>query len=231
MILMLRDQFGVDREEVIQRMDEKMKTPTLTGGTMSNNDALFLVQEDLYKEKAPPKEEPMKPDAQVKEAPPPEEKKIEGFMPASTLPVMPTDFKLSEEAAYVADYIRENFDQPADAVRAMIYAEMTKGGGLLTDVAAAKLVQSSFEERSKPAEESTGESVQQSISDALDDAGLDGSMIEAQEDGSLMTKMRGDGKRVFLGDLWGKYTSVLNKLGYYWVKDGARSRWERDQGV
>jgi hypothetical protein len=161
-----------------------------------------------------------------------EGKGIEGFMPASDLPVTPPDFKLSEEAAYVADYIRENFDQPADAVRAMIYAEMAKAAGLLTDVAAAKLVQSRFEESSKPAEEPKDlDIIRDEVSDALNAANLDGSMIEVQDDGSLMTKMRADGKRVFLGDIWGKYSSILEGLGYHWVRDGAKSHWERDKGV
>lgn len=226
MILMLREQFGINREEIIQRMDEKRKTPTLTGGQMSDNDALLLVQEDLYKTKVlvspPTKKEELPP------IPTEEKKTIGEFMPASELPVMPPDFKLSEEAAYVADYIRENFDQPADAVRAMIYAELAKAAGLLTDVAAAKLVQSSFEERSKPAEEPKDlDAARDEVSDALNAANLDGSMIEVQDDGTLRTKMRADGKRVFLGDIWGKYNGVLDGLGYRWVRDGAKSRWEK----
>jgi len=213
MINMLTEQFNISGEEVIRRMNEIARIAP----SSSFDEALLKVQENLYKEK-PAKE------------PPSEEKKIEGFMPASELPVTPPNFKLSEEASYVADYIMTNFDQPIEAVRAMIYAEMAKGGGLLTDVAAAKLVQSQFEERSKPVEEPK-ESAQDEISNALEDADLDGSMIEVQEDGTLMTKMRADGKRVFLGDIWSKYSGVIEKLGYRWVRDGAKSRWEKNSGV
>jgi len=140
-----------------------------------------------------------------------------GFKASSELPVMPPDFKLSEEASWIADYVVENFDQRLETVRSMIYGEMSKAAGLLTDVAAAKLIQGSFEERSKPPEETvTG---RDAVVEALEKAGCDAERVNITEDGEEVQPKK------FLADNWGKYNDTLRELGYTWIKDAKNSRW------
>jgi hypothetical protein len=136
-----------------------------------------------------------------------------GFKSASELPKMPPDFRLEEKAAYTADFIVENFSQPFEAVRAMIYAEMQESH--LSDAEAAAQVQRRFEERSKPPEDN-GDAVY----DALQKAALDGEIVERMENGAYKPKK-------FLSDRWADYNFIMRGLGFEWIRDGSNGRWEK----
>jgi hypothetical protein len=144
--------------------------------------------------------------AKIKEEPAP------GFVNASDVPKVPDDFRLEEEAGFIADYIVENFNTPLETVRALIWREMQRVAGL-RGVDAAKMVQASFEERGKPLE--------LSLSGQMNDAGLDPEKVNiSPEEDKVQPKK-------FLGDLWGGYNDFLAASGFHWIRDSRDSRWER----
>jgi hypothetical protein len=148
------------------------------------------------------------------------------FVNAAELPKVPDDFRYSEEAAHIADYIVENFEQQFETVRALIWREMNKAEPHLLDVEAAKSIQEDFENKRKPmanADVTEADVVYQ----ALQDQALDGEMIEVVEPGKLMPRLKrgSQDKREFLGDRWKDYDIVIASLGYQWKPDKANSAW------
>jgi len=178
---------GLSRAQILQKIaEEKAKA----AGLLTDEAAAVLVASTLVKQLEPT-----------------------GFKSASELPKMPPDFRLEEKAAYTADFIVENFSQPFEAVRAMIYAEMQESH--LSDAEAAAQVQRRFEERSKPPEDN-GDAVY----DALQKAALDGEIVERMENGAYKPKK-------FLSDRWADYNFIMRGLGFEWIRDGSNGRWEK----
>ena len=138
----------------------------------------------------------------------------EGFKSASELPKVPDDFHPSEQAGFIIDYIVENFDQQIETIRAMVWKEMQSFAGL-SDVEAAKNVQSSFEERSKPQENCL------TLAEEMKEANLDPELVNINSDETEVKPKR------FLGDIWGSYNDFLTAKDFHWIRDSKESRWER----
>jgi len=148
--------------------------------------------------------------AKIKEEP------IPGFVNASEIPTVPDDFRLDEEAGFIADYIVENFNTPLETVRALIWKETQRVAGL-SGVDAAKMVQASFEELSKsePQEHCL------TLAEEMKEANLDPEKVNISSDETEVKPKK------FLGDIWGNYNDFLLANGFHWIRDSKESRWER----
>jgi len=137
-----------------------------------------------------------------------------GFVSASDIPKVPDDFRLEEEAGFVADYIVENFNTPIETVRVLIWKETQRVAGL-SCVDAAKMVQASFEERTKPQEHCL------TLAEEMKEANLDPEKVNINSDETEVKPKR------FLGDIWGGYNDFLTANGFHWIRDSKESRWEK----
>ena len=139
---------------------------------------------------------------------------ISGFQPAANAPQMPNDFRLEEGAAWIAEQVSSEFGQPLMTVYEMIYQEILKGAGLLTQEAAATLVQKQFAENSDAGEEAwSRENVVQLLGDDAD-------RVDIAEDGHTVKPKK------FLADAWGPINNALRSKGFQWIRDAKDSRWE-----
>lgn len=189
-----------------EAMKNVESAPTLEQRETAKNPKKVDSASTMTKTESMPKQESVEPKA--------ESPNIAGFQPAAAAPQMPRDFKLDESAAWIAEQVASEFSQPLETVYAMIYQEIVKGAGLLSQEAAATLVQNQFAENSTPGEEEWN---QENVVQLLgDDAGR----VDITEDGHTVKPKK------FLADLWSPINIKLRSKGFQWIRDAKESRWE-----